>query len=70
MASHTTKKRKYRPRPGAVAAALQLGVTYSHLRRILAGQRASKSLLAKYLALKADQARTAKRNNGTKDQDQ
>ena len=48
MARQTTKKRKYRPRPGAVAAAARLGVTYSHLRRVLSGERHSHSLLVRY----------------------
>jgi hypothetical protein len=65
MASLVHKKRKWRPWPGAVAAALELGVTYSHLRRVLAGQRQSRSLLERYRVLKA-----GKRNNGTKNQDQ
>jgi hypothetical protein len=54
MACHTTKKRRYRTRPGAVKAALELGVTYSHLRRVLAGERPSKRLLARYKSLKAE----------------
>jgi hypothetical protein len=48
MACHTNKKRRYRTRPGAVVAALELGVTYSHLRRVLAGERQSRSLMARY----------------------
>jgi hypothetical protein len=60
MACQTTKKRKYRPRPGAVAAALQLGVTYSHLRRVVAGERQSKKILRQLRALKTGRAKTTK----------
>jgi hypothetical protein len=70
MACQMTNKRKYRPRPGAVAAALQLDVTYSHLRRVLAGQRPSKSLMGRYAALMAERGKAAKTikhiKNGTK----
>jgi hypothetical protein len=59
MARHTTKERKYRPRPGAVAAPLRLGVTYSHLRRVLAGERESRSLVERYLALRDGQSEEA-----------
>lgn len=55
MACQKNKRRTYRPRPGAVAAALQLRVTYSHLRRVLAGERQSRSLLERYKAITADQ---------------
>jgi hypothetical protein len=50
------KKRKYQSWPGAVAAAAELCVTYSHLRRILAGERQSRSLLSRYRSLSAEQA--------------
>jgi thiamine monophosphate synthase len=59
MACQKTKRRKYRPRPGAVAAALQLGVTYSHLRRVLARERQSRSLLERCRALVANHANAA-----------
>lgn len=60
MASLVHKKRKWRPWPGAMAAAKDLAVTYSHLRRVLCGERQSKKLLGRYAALKADQAKAAK----------
>jgi hypothetical protein len=69
MARTVHKKRKWRPWPGAVAAAAQLGVTYSHLRRVLSGERRSRSLVARYAALKADQAEAAKtKNSKTKEE--
>jgi hypothetical protein len=52
MASQTNRKRKYQQRPGAVAVAANLGVTYSHWRRVLAGERRSRSLVAKFESLK------------------
>jgi hypothetical protein len=39
-------------------AALILGVTPEHLNRVLRGHRQSRSLLAKYQALKAVQTKT------------
>jgi hypothetical protein len=50
-----------------MAAALQLGVTYSHLRRVLAGQRHSKSLLARYRTLKAGKAKGGHRDASLED---
>ena len=52
MACQTNRKRKYQQRPGAVAVAANLGVTYSHWRRVLAGERRSRSLVARYESLK------------------
>ena len=52
MACQTNRKRKYQQRPGAVAVAANLGVTYSHWRRVLAGERRSRSLVAKFESLK------------------
>jgi hypothetical protein len=51
MACQTTRERKYQPWPGAVAAARDLRVTYSHLRRVLSGKRVSRSQMARYAAL-------------------
>jgi hypothetical protein len=45
---------------GIVRAAAALYVTRQHLRLVIRGSRASKSLLARYRALKADQAKSAK----------
>jgi hypothetical protein len=39
-------------RPGLKAAALELQCTYHHLRRVVAGERKSPELLARYHALK------------------
>jgi hypothetical protein len=50
-----------------VVAALRLDVTYSHLRRVLDGERRSRSLLERYRALKANRATAAKRDNRTKE---
>jgi hypothetical protein len=66
MARTVHKKRKWRPWPGAVLSAAQLAVTYSHLRRVLSGERQSRSLLARYAALKPDQAKAAKPTAATK----
>ena len=60
MACLVHKKRKWRPWPGAMAAAKDLGVTYSHLRRVLAGERQSQTILRQLRALKAEQAKVAK----------
>jgi len=49
------RKRKSVLRPGWFSAARELGCTYSHLRRVLLGERESKSLLARYNALKREQ---------------
>lgn len=46
------QKRIYRKRKGLADAALQLGATYSHLRRVLTGERQGKALLAAYKKLK------------------
>ncbi len=51
MARQKTK-RKLVKRPGLFQAAELLGTNYSHLRRVVIGQRESKSLLARYRALK------------------
>lgn len=51
-------KRKLIPRPGWIAAARDLSVTYSHLRRVLTGERAGKSLRTKFRAWQRQQ-RTA-----------
>jgi len=45
--------------PGLIADAEALNVTYQHLFKVLEGQRESKSLLARYKALKAAQKSNA-----------
>lgn len=49
------KLRKLIKRPGLMAAAGALGVTYSHLRRCLTGERQSRSLTRRYNDLKRSQ---------------
>lgn len=51
MARQIATRRQYLHRPGVNAAAEMLGCTYSHLRRVLAGERQSKSLLNRYNSL-------------------
>jgi len=48
-------KRKYVRRPGLVAAAAALDCDMSHLRRVLTGDRISKSLRSRYRAWQAGQ---------------
>lgn len=48
-------KRKMTPRPGWIQAARALGVTYSHLRRVLLGEREGKSLAERFLAWQRQQ---------------
>jgi hypothetical protein len=43
-------KRKLVKRPGLFRAAQELDCNYSHLRRVVIGQRESKSLLTRYRA--------------------
>jgi hypothetical protein len=50
------RKRKLVFRPGLMEASHQLGVTYSHLRRVIIGERQGKSLLRRYAALNKAQA--------------
>jgi hypothetical protein len=51
------QRRKYTTRPGLTEAAAALQCTYSHLRRVILGERPS-SLLAKYRALQSSQSTT------------
>ena len=46
-------KRNLVKRPGLLEAAAALGCNYSHLRRVVIGARPSKSLMARYRALKS-----------------
>lgn len=48
-------KRKLTPRPGWFQAAQDIGCDYSHLRRVLIGERQSKSLTAKFRAWQRSQ---------------
>ena len=52
MACQTAKRKKYESRKGLLKAAESLGVTYSHLRRVLIGERPGKSLKKRYADLK------------------
>lgn len=54
MARHTAKRRQT-PRPGLLAAAEALETNYSHLRRVVIGERKSRSLLKRYRQWKSDQ---------------
>jgi hypothetical protein len=53
MTGYTTivRRKKNRHWPGVKAAAKELGVDYNHLRLCLLGERFSRSLLTRYLAL-------------------
>jgi hypothetical protein len=51
VACLTPQRKIYQRRPGIVAAAKSLGVTYSHLRRVVAGERPGRNLLARYKTL-------------------
>lgn len=48
MACQTAKRKKYQSRKGLLKAAEILGVDYSHLRRVVIGQRPGKSLMKRY----------------------
>jgi hypothetical protein len=48
-------KRKHVFRPGLFQAAKELGCNYSHLRRVVIGERVSVRLMKRYQALKASQ---------------
>lgn len=48
-------QQKYVRRPGLVTAARDLGCTLSHLRRVVIGERESRSLLRRYRAWKKQQ---------------
>jgi hypothetical protein len=52
------KHRIYQKRPGLAPAAAELGCTYSHLRRVILGERPS-PLLTLYRAWKAGQKKPA-----------
>ena len=52
MASQCVNKRRYQRRPGVMAAALELGITYSHFRRVLTGERRSQKILRKLRTMK------------------
>jgi hypothetical protein len=52
MARHNAKTRDYQPRHEMLEAAKILGCDYSHLRRVVSGERKSSSLLNRYLELK------------------
>jgi hypothetical protein len=49
-------KRKLVERPGLLAAAAALGCNYSHLRRVVIGDRQSESLMARYREFKRQPA--------------
>jgi len=51
MASQQARRKLVR-RPGLIEAAAALGVTFSHLRRVVIGERQSISLLKRYRALR------------------
>ena len=53
MACTKSKRKRYRPRKGLIQAAKVLGVSYSHLRRAVIGERISQNLLRRYDALVA-----------------
>ncbi len=48
-------KRKLISRPGLLEAAAALDTNYSHLRRVVIGERKSRSLLARYRAWRKQQ---------------
>ena len=52
MARQCVNKRRYQRRPGVMAAALELGITYYHFRRVLTGERRSQKILRKLRAMK------------------
>jgi hypothetical protein len=56
MARQKAKRKRYQRRAGLIAAAETLGVTYSHLRRCISGERKSRSLLSRYRELKSTQS--------------
>lgn len=57
-------KKKYRSSPGIIAAAKALGCSVSHLRRVAVYKtRTSKSLLARYRAIKSSAGRQGKYHN-------
>ncbi len=56
-----SNRRKYVHRPGLAAAAEQLGCTYSHLRRVVMGERIT-PLLDRYHALATNKPNTTKQN--------
>jgi hypothetical protein len=60
MARQLTK-RKLVERPGLLAAAAALGCNYSHLRRVVIGDRQSESLLARYHEFKKQPVNAAKK---------
>ena len=52
MARLKLKRRSYVRRAGLLAAAKALGCNYSHLRRVVCGERTSRSLMNRYRAWK------------------
>lgn len=59
--ARTNAKREYRRRPGLRTAAKDLAVSYSHLRRVVIGDRTSVSLMIRYDTWKRQQ-QTAPQN--------
>jgi len=58
MARKKANRKPYQRRTGMQVAAIQLGVSYGHLRRCVIGERQSRSLLSRYRALKSTQQTT------------
>ena len=52
-------KRGYIRLPGLMAAAKDLRCTYSHLRRVIRGERSSRSLMARYRVLDVQESESA-----------
>jgi len=50
-------KRKFIYHPGVFQAAKELGCNYSHLRRVVIGERVSKSLMRRFRAWKQAHAK-------------
>jgi len=55
--ARTPSKRKFVYHPGVFQAAKELGCNYSHLRRVVIGERVSKSLMRRFQAWKRTQAK-------------
>jgi len=56
MTADNTPAERIIKHPGLVADARALGVSYPHLWMVLEGRRESKSLMARYKALKTSQS--------------
>lgn len=52
MARQKPKRRSYVRRAGLLAAAKELGCDYSHLRRVVSGERTSRALANRYRSWK------------------